>query len=451
MATGENNAQEAYAQFFATNYPELPPITKITITPGAGSISEFTTATLYGIFNKDVSSAPSTPTIGTATADNRGGASVTFTGVSGAASYTVTASAGGFTGTGTASPITVSGLTAGTSYTFTVTASNPLGTSGASAASNSITAQNTTLVGIGNATSGNYSTNGGSSWTGFTLPVTSGANVDATGEYLCYGQNKFIYVPYNQANLYYSSTGYSSWTSVAIPGGTYNGAAIGYVPNVGFLSVSMYSSQRTINSTNGTSWSAGATATNVGIALGYVNGTWYTAAHNDTYGYYSTNLGTSWTANASWSPAPYFGTFGFGASNGVTSVFTGQYGSSNTLWYTTTGTTVTAGTMPSTANWYGSQCYGFEAGIFVAGDGATSASSTDGTTWTARTGIANTGRLTVYAADIGFVRLPANTTSNSIATSTDGITWTLKASGVTLNNFWTLASAQVVNYSKSVT
>jgi hypothetical protein len=307
----------------------------------------------------------------------------------------------------------------------------------------------TTLVGLGNSTSGNYSTDGGATWSSFTFPVSTGANVDAPGEYIVYGQNKFVVIPYNQANLYYSSTGYSSWTSVAIPGGTYNGAAVGYVPSVGFVAVSMYSSQRTMNSTNGTSWTAGGTASNVGIALGYVNGTWYTAAHNDTYGYYSTNLGASWTANASWSPAPYFGTFGIGASNGTTSVFTGQYGSSNTLWYTTTGTSVTAGTMPSTANWYGSQCYGYEAGIYVAGNGTTSASSTNGTTWTARTGIAGTGSFTVYAFDTGFIRLPGNTTSNTIATSTDGITWTTKATGVTLNNFWTLASAQVVNQSKT--
>ena len=39
----------------------------------------------------------------------------------GNATYTVTSSPGGFTGTGSSSPITVSGLSNGTSYTFTIT------------------------------------------------------------------------------------------------------------------------------------------------------------------------------------------------------------------------------------------------------------------------------------------------------------------------------------------
>ena len=84
---------------------------------------------------------PNAPTIGTAT----GGASsvsVAFTApsdVGGGAitGYTAISSPGGFTGTGTSSPITVSGLSAGTSYTFTVVATNAYGTGPASAASNS--------------------------------------------------------------------------------------------------------------------------------------------------------------------------------------------------------------------------------------------------------------------------------------------------------------------------
>lgn len=53
--------------------------------------------------------------------------------------YTVTSSPGGFTGTGSASPISVSGLTNGTSYTFTVIATSAAGSSVASTASNSVT------------------------------------------------------------------------------------------------------------------------------------------------------------------------------------------------------------------------------------------------------------------------------------------------------------------------
>jgi hypothetical protein len=87
-----------------------------------------------------VSSAPSAPTIGTATdAGTNDSASITFTGVSGAASYTMTSSPSSITATGTTSPIVVPGLSLGTAYTFSCTATNPLGISGSSAASNSVT------------------------------------------------------------------------------------------------------------------------------------------------------------------------------------------------------------------------------------------------------------------------------------------------------------------------
>ena len=66
-------------------------------------------------------------------------ASVAFTAVSGATSYTVISSPGSFTGTGSSSPITVSGLTTGTAYTFQVRATNSVGTGAYSAASNSVT------------------------------------------------------------------------------------------------------------------------------------------------------------------------------------------------------------------------------------------------------------------------------------------------------------------------
>lgn len=66
----------------------------------------------------------------TAPADD-GGATIT--------SYTVTSSPGGFTASGSGSPITVTGLTNGTAYTFTVTATNSGGTGPASVASNSVT------------------------------------------------------------------------------------------------------------------------------------------------------------------------------------------------------------------------------------------------------------------------------------------------------------------------
>lgn len=95
-------------------------------------------------------SAPTAPVIGTATAGGSQ-ASVTFSapssdGGSAITGYTVTSSPGGFTATGTGSPLVVMGLTNGVAYTFTVTATNAIGTSVASAASNSVTPVLTNLL-----------------------------------------------------------------------------------------------------------------------------------------------------------------------------------------------------------------------------------------------------------------------------------------------------------------
>lgn len=70
---------------------------------------------------------------------NNGGTAIT--------GYTVTSSPGGFTATGSASPLTVTGLTNGTAYTFTVIATNSIGNSAASSASPAVT-PNTVVPGI---------------------------------------------------------------------------------------------------------------------------------------------------------------------------------------------------------------------------------------------------------------------------------------------------------------
>lgn len=77
--------------------------------------------------------APDAPTIGTATAGS-GEVSVAFTapanvGGKPISSYAMRVTPGGFSGTGSASPITVSGLTNGTAYTFSVAALNSYGPS----------------------------------------------------------------------------------------------------------------------------------------------------------------------------------------------------------------------------------------------------------------------------------------------------------------------------------
>ena len=100
-----------------------------------GSISSTTSVTKLTL--------PGPPTIGTATITNKTNVSVSFTAPSGSGTitgYTVTSNPGGFTGTGSSSPITVTNTyVATTGYKFTVTATNASGTSVSSGESNIVT------------------------------------------------------------------------------------------------------------------------------------------------------------------------------------------------------------------------------------------------------------------------------------------------------------------------
>jgi hypothetical protein len=148
MSVTENNATLAYAALTAGISDSTARITSVTLVSNtASTILQYSTFTLYGVFNADVSTAPATPTIGTATAGNAE-ASITFTGVSNAASYTMTSTPGSITAIGASSPITVSGLTNGTAYTFKVKSNNPFGSSAESAASNSVTPINSAFESI---------------------------------------------------------------------------------------------------------------------------------------------------------------------------------------------------------------------------------------------------------------------------------------------------------------
>jgi hypothetical protein len=124
--------------------------------------------------------APDAPTGAVGTAGD-GQVSVAFTapvstGGSAILDYTVTSSPGGFTKTGTASPLTVTGLTNGTAYTFSVTARNSNGPSPASTASVAVTpkaAQTITFNNPGTLTYGMSPTLTATASSGLTPTFTS--------------------------------------------------------------------------------------------------------------------------------------------------------------------------------------------------------------------------------------------------------------------------------------
>ena len=113
------------------------------------AVTQYCSQTTGGLPNYPTSTAPSPPTIGTATANANGTATLTWTdpvsnGGSAITNYTVSPSphcstCTGVTVTGaTATSATVSGIVPGTSYTFAVTATNANGTSSPSSPSNSV-------------------------------------------------------------------------------------------------------------------------------------------------------------------------------------------------------------------------------------------------------------------------------------------------------------------------
>lgn len=202
---GHNNGS-AVTAFTVTSSPggfEATGLDNPLVVTGLSNGTEytFTMIATNGVGDSDVSNTsaaitpatvPGAPTIGVATGGDAQ-ASVAFTppastGGSAITGYTVVASPGSATATGTASPIIIQGLQNGLAHTFTVYATNAIGNGASSAASNSVTpAQSTTVPGAptiltaarsaSQACSVSFlppANNGGSAITGYTATSSPG-------------------------------------------------------------------------------------------------------------------------------------------------------------------------------------------------------------------------------------------------------------------------------------
>jgi hypothetical protein len=129
--TNATSLPGTYAKGNTASRPASPSLGDIYSNTQTGYIEVYTTAgwSQLGVI-------PLTATIGTATdvgtsrAYNNGAVSVTFTPNAGgglASSYTATSTAGGYSASGSSSPIVVENIPVGTSATFTVTATNGYG------------------------------------------------------------------------------------------------------------------------------------------------------------------------------------------------------------------------------------------------------------------------------------------------------------------------------------
>jgi len=124
--------------------PGSPSLGDIYSNTETGYIEVYTSAgwSQLGVIPTSATSAVATD-VGTSRAFNNGAASIAFTAGSGGglvSSFTAASTSGGYSASGSSSPIVVTGIPSNTSLTFTVTATNGYGNALASAASNSITA-----------------------------------------------------------------------------------------------------------------------------------------------------------------------------------------------------------------------------------------------------------------------------------------------------------------------
>jgi len=154
-----SNGGQTITSYTATSTPDsisvsgsTSPITVTGLNPGTNYTFVVTATNVDGTSGPSSPSnqittdftAPSSPTIGTATKTGTTTATVTFipptsTGGKPVGGYTVTSTPGSIEAFGSSSPINITGLTSGTQYTFSVIAANEIGFSSPSQESNTIT------------------------------------------------------------------------------------------------------------------------------------------------------------------------------------------------------------------------------------------------------------------------------------------------------------------------
>ena len=216
---GYSAASSASSSVTVTSVPQAPTVSTPTVVAG----------TNYG----------STTSLDVPfTAGATGGKTVT--------SYTVTSSPGGFTASGSSSPLRVSGLTGGTSYTFTATATNDNGTSLASSASpaqNAVTKPDAPVLGTVSVSSPTSVSipftinNGGQAPTSFT--VTSSPSISLS--------TSSTTSPLSVTGSFASGTSYTFTVTATNSGGTSNAssASNSVTPNPAYALSQTYNSSGT--------------------------------------------------------------------------------------------------------------------------------------------------------------------------------------------------------------
>jgi hypothetical protein len=311
--------------------------------------------------------------------------------------YTATSSPGGFTGTGSSSPIVVSGLNNGTSYTFTITASTNYGVSGqASSASDPAVPVAPAHV--------------GATWTTVSLPRSQ--------NWTAIRSNGSRFVAVADSSIYAAtSTDGTNWTETTLPLGLGN-ANVAWNGTIWLALAYNQAGQAgsIATSPDGITWTSRTKPSDYGA-------THALAAKGSTFSNQGTNQGRTWVTTDGVSfttgSSSAFGWWGMTANSSVY-VATTYYG--NTVFgVSTDGLSYTNYNAPTGLDqfdiaWSGSvfASPGYNSSIVQ--------TSPDGQTWTNRTLPASGNWNAIGWSGTSFVTMIQG--SSIAATSPTGTTWT---------------------------